>query len=156
VEHLVATMKTILLFVTLAMIPSCATAGQPIDGRFLIVGTPISYVVGTETEGEAQENLGSLPFYFRVRVDKLLLGPKESIFPNEFNLMLRLSDPDMVMKSQIVAVVDVERGELRLVHWGPVGKIACVPTAIIESAWRAKFTTSPFKHTKESLCTPIT
>ena len=148
-------MKLLTSVVAFLMISGCAVAGQPAEGRFLVIGTPVQYMVAPESATEADINLGSLPYYFRIGVEQVVTGSEDSDFPDELNLLLRLSDPQMVMKSQIAAVIDIEHGELRLIHWSLVGRIACIPKTIVVDSWRERSFESPYKHSKATLCIPV-
>src|SRR5688572_18746227 len=143
-------MMRMTVLATMLLTSSMALAKPPPkDGVYLVVAT----ATRSSILGEDQESW-TLNFRIKLKLDHVVHGPSRD-FPKTFAIDLKASDDTVILKSQLHVLVEIADGKLRLLNWGVVSQLACIPTTLVPAAFAASYFQSPFPDGRERSCIKV-
>jgi len=99
--------------------------------------------------------IAPITYRVRIKLKHIVYGPSDK-FPRTLDVLLDTRNIDDVLKSDLHLLIDLSKqNEPRVLDWGMVTKLVCIPSEMLDRKHEDSFFDSPFSDGKGRTCTVL-
>lgn len=152
-------MKLLNVLTAVVLATACSSLpadGSPPDGAYLVVAKAVSADLVRDnsfTRPDGSAVIAPMTYKVRLKLAHIVYGPSDR-FPKTLDVNLDTRNVDYLLRSDLHLLIDLSKPkEPRVLNWGTVSKLVCLPAEMLEKGQEDSFFNSPFSDGAGRMCT---